>query len=75
MAKNPHPSGRPIRDQYIPKKPSSPTWRCPLEAPATPRLRAKPLGAPADAVGYLRVYPTNDDDGTIGRVGFVIFPR
>jgi len=70
MAKNPHPSGRPIRkDEKVGRQ----YWNYPAETYATPKLRPK-LVPVADAVGYLRVYPTNDDDGVTGRIGFVVFP-
>jgi hypothetical protein len=74
MAKNPHPSGRPIRDSRETKKSSSVWWRCPLEQAATPRLRPKPPLPVADAIGYLRVERHADEDHVAGRVGFVIFP-
>jgi hypothetical protein len=70
MAKNPHPSGRPIRrDEKVGRQ----YWNYPAETYATPKLR--PISKPvADAIGYHRIYPTGDDDGVIGRIGFVVFP-
>ena len=74
MAKNPHPSGRPIR--RVEKKWRNTAFQYPAQTHATPRLRQKvsALTPVADAIGYLRVSPTNDDDGVTGRIGFVVFP-
>jgi hypothetical protein len=72
MAKNPHPSGRPIRP--VERKWRQTSFQYPAETYATPRLRPRPLLPVADAIGYLRVSPTNDDDGVTGRIGFVVFP-
>jgi hypothetical protein len=71
-AKSPHPSGRPVRVDE--KKSREVRWNCPLEQPATPRLRPK-IFALADAVGYHRV---QEHDGTApdecrGLAGFVHF--
>lgn len=74
MAKNPHPSGRPL--PQVRKRWRQTSFQYPAEAYATPRLRQRPT-APmlvADAIGYLHINPTNDDDGVVGRIGFVIFP-
>ena len=71
LMKHPHPSGRPIRkDDKIGRQ----YWNYPAETYATPKLRPKAAAPLADAVGYLRVNPTNDDDGVTGRIGFVVFP-
>lgn len=67
--KHPHPSGRPIRRQI--KKPRLSTWQCPLEQPATPRLRPRWQPAPADAIGF-REIASADDDWT-APFGFVDF--
>ena len=51
MAHRPqHPSGRPVRQTPRPKK-SEPVWHCPLEQPATPRLRT-PDKAATQAIGF-----------------------
>jgi hypothetical protein len=73
MAKNPHPSGKPVRHRFIPKKAASSTWHCPLETPATPQLRPRSPVPVVDAIGYLRVDEHPDEDHTPMRIGFVDF--
>ena len=70
-AKHPHPSGRPIRARAAPKSAMS-VWRCPLDQPATPRLRPSAKVSLVDAIGY-HLAPRFDDD--CGAIGFVTFPE
>lgn len=70
MAKNPHPSGRPVRRE---SKVGRGCWNYPPDPGivyATPRLRPVARST-CDAVGFLRV-PASDDDES-RPVGFVHF--
>jgi hypothetical protein len=67
--KNPHPSGRPIRNERT--KWRNTAFQYPAETFATPRLRPqfKPV---ADAIGYKTTNQIPDEP--VGSIGFVIFP-
>jgi hypothetical protein len=72
MAKNPHPSGRPIRSE--PKaKPAMSTWRSPGIGPVTPRLQPKTFPV-ADAISYFRQEPQEEGSPWCDRIGFISFP-
>ena len=74
MAKNPHPSGRPIRRD---RKVGRGFWNYPNDPNivyAIPRLRQKPPAAfVADAIGYLHAPVHHDEDHAPMRIGFIDF--
>jgi hypothetical protein len=72
MAKNPHPSGRPIRRKE--EKIGRQYWNYPAETYATPRLRPK-SGPIADAIGYrtIEAVPTWDAEEASRPIGFMRF--
>jgi len=56
-----HPSGRPVRPSSRSQR-RDPVWQCPLEQPATPRLRDPKKAELAPAIGFHRFDSTYDLD-------------
>jgi hypothetical protein len=57
---------RPLRLQTRPKR-SEPVWHCPLEEPATPRLRKQTDKQLEAAIGFHRFESMDDGDAPYAR--------